>query len=617
MSSRPSSAQLKRWLRSPAPVADLREQIRQAAAAPHLLAVMRQVVPDVHDIPMLSYSSYREFERTGERPGYQNPYFRRRAMLTRALVETIMGDRSMIDPVQDLLWAICEETSWVVPAHEEQGPDYWDVPPPIIRAEPLGAHTSLTRQPDSIDLFAAETGAILAETVYLLADDLAPEVYQRVRQEVERHIFQPYLAYGRDHWWFKGELNWNGVCNGSIGLAFLRLEKDLQTLTEALSMVLEGFDTYINTAFEEDGGSIEGVGYWAYGLMYYVTVAELLREISGGQYDLLATERMKAIAHYPVGMALKPPMYLNFGDTPDTVQLPAGIVQRIAERTGVSALRALIGSSSRPDEQSYSIAKLPIMLRQIVWWDGKDCEAPPLHDYVLPRVGVVKLVGEAHTKPVVLAITVGHNDGHHSHVDVGSFVYHIDGESLIPDAGRGKYSKHYFRQHRYENPFTNASLHNIPRIGGHLQQHGREFGGTRQFFGTIIEHGERDGRKIVVVDFHTAYDLPQLTRAQRTLSLDANTGVAQLTDTFVFAGEPLPIDECFVTWHDVRIAGDTVTITGEHSAILLRAVGAQFSLETLERECRENERDGVLKRLITRVTGTEFSLTLTPLASKD
>src|SRR5690606_28238447 len=118
------------------------------------------------------------------------------------------------------------------------------------------------------------------------------------------------------------------------------------------------------------GGSIEGVGYWAYGLMYYTVVADLLREISGGELDLLGTERMKDIARYPVGMALTPPQYLNFGDTPDTVALPAGVVQKIAERTGVHELRALVGSSTAPDEHSYSIAKLPIILRQIVWWDG-------------------------------------------------------------------------------------------------------------------------------------------------------------------------------------------------------------------------------------------------------
>lgn len=607
----PSVVQLKQWLAAPAPIADLRAQIRQAAVTLRMLDVMRQIVPDLYEIPLLKYTVYREFERTGERPSYQNPYFQRRAMLTRALVEYLMGDQSMLSPIQDLLWAICEETSWVVPAHEEQGPDYWDIHPPMVRTEPLGAYTSLTREPDSIDLFAAETGAILAETVYLLENDLPPEVRQRVRQEVESHIFKPYLAYGRQHWWFKAALNWNGVCNGSIGLAFLRLEKDIQTLAEALSMVLESFKAYIDTAFESDGGSIEGVGYWSYGLMYYVVVAELLCELTGGEFDLIGTERMKAIAYYPVGMALKPPMYLNFGDTPDTVNLPAGIVQRIAERTGVSDLRALI-SSITPDEHSYSIAKLPIILRQLVWWDGKDYEPPPLRDYYLPAVGVVKLVSEAAGKPVVLAVTVGHNDGHHSHVDVGSFVYHIGGESLIPDAGRGKYSKSYFRQQRYQNIFNNAYSHNIPRIGGQMQQPGPEFGGGQQYHGTIVECGERDGQKLAVIDFHTAYNLPELGLARRTLSLDVVGGTARLHDVFEFANDPLPIEEAFVTWHEVAVNGDTVTITGKHSAIIVQADGADFKVEYLEKESRENEREGILKRISTQVTGTEFTMHIIP-----
>lgn len=612
MSERPSVDQIKRWLKAPAPLSDLRAQIREAQVTPRMLETMRAIVPDVHIIPMLKWSMYREFERTGERPDYQNPYFLRRAMLTRALVEYIMGDESMLDAVQDLLWAICEETSWVVPAHEEQGPNYWDIKPPIMRIEPLGAHTSLTREPDSIDLFAAETGAIVAETVYLLGDDLTPEVRQRVRHEVERHIFKPYLAYGREHWWFSGALNWNGVCNGSIGLAFLRLEDDPQTLAEALALVLEGFDTYINTAFEDDGGSIEGVGYWAYGLMYYTTLAELLRELSGGELDLLAAPKMKHIAYYPVGMALKPPMYLNFGDTPDTVELPAGIVQRIAERTGVSELRALV-TGSKPDEHSYSIAKLPIMLRQLVWWDGKEYEPPPLRDYVLPTVGVVKMVGDANEKPVVMAVTVGHNDGHHSHVDVGSFVYHIDGESLIPDAGRGKYAKEYFRARRYENIFNNAYSHNIPRIGGKMQQPGPEFGGRQQFHGTILEHFKRPGQGFATIEFHRAYNIPLLTKALRYIVLDPDTGIGQIHDEFSFDGESLSIEEAFVTWHEVsRVSDDTVRISGERSSILVHAEGAHFEVEYLERESRENERQGVLKRISTQVNDVEFTLRITP-----
>src|SRR5690606_37199024 len=185
----PSIEQIKHWLRSPAPISDLRQQIREAAITPRMLELMRKNVPDASNIPMLTYSKYREFEHTGERPGYQNSYFLRRAMLTRAMVEYIMGDQSMRSRIAESLWAMCEEARWVVPGHEEQGPIYWNIEPLIVRTTPLGAHTSLTREPDSIDLFAAEAGAIVAGAGYLVGEDIAPEVRQRARQEVERHFF--------------------------------------------------------------------------------------------------------------------------------------------------------------------------------------------------------------------------------------------------------------------------------------------------------------------------------------------------------------------------------------------------------------------------------------------
>ena len=44
---------------------------------------------------------------------------------------------SVQEAIHDLLWSICEETSWVLPAHEEQGPDFWDLKP--SRASAPGA----------------------------------------------------------------------------------------------------------------------------------------------------------------------------------------------------------------------------------------------------------------------------------------------------------------------------------------------------------------------------------------------------------------------------------------------------------------------------------------------
>lgn len=637
----PTKEEIKRWLESPAAPADLRAQIVASPTTPHLLDAIRREIDDQAPIPALTYTLYRTFEHEGTRGPYEEPYFFKRARLTRAVLELLAGDDSARDRVHDLAWSICEETSWVLPAHEEQGPAIWELEPPYIRTTPLGAHTMLTREPDSIDLFAAETGAALAETVYLVGDRLAPEVRQRIRQEVERHIFRPYLAYARDHWWFKGPLNWNGVCNGAIALAFLRLEKDVETLAEALALALEGFEAYLATGFEADGGSIEGVGYWNYGLMYFITVAELLREITGGALDLLAQPRLRDIAAYPPGMALvAPDRFINFGDSTETQTLSAGVVTRLAERTGVEALRALLaplgdaaatsegGAYIKPDfakRFGYNFySKLPIIMRSAAWWDCTR-PVPPLEqrDFYLPDTGVIKLVADTEQgRRVILVTKGGHNDGHHSHTDIGTIIVNVDGESLLPDPGRGYYSKDYFRQVRYQNVFNNSYSHSLPRIGGQLQAPGPQFGGRRQFHGTIVEHGQRDGTKYAVVEFHAAYDLPDLRGARRMLELDTRSGAVTLTDEFTFADGPLPVEEAFTTWSQVEVDGPRARICGERAALDLAIVepaGAAFTVESLAKACRENMIDGTLWRLAVALPdgATRFQMRIVPGERED
>lgn len=600
-----SIAQLTELFHLNPPSNGLKTQIQQSASAPIVLDFVRKAVPDL-SIPQTTYTLYREFEQTGVRRNYQYVYFAKRSRLTRAVLEMLLGDDGMRDTVHDLLWDICEETTWLVPAHEEQGPDFWDLKP-SPRQHPWGAHTALTREPDAIDLFAAETGASLAETVYLLGDRLAPEVCQRVHQEVARRIFKPYLAYGRKHWWYKGALNWNGVCNGAIGLAFMRLERDPRTLAEALAQVLEGFEAYIATGFEPDGGSIEGIGYWNYGLKYYVTLAELLRECSGGQLDLLADPRMKDIAKYPLCMALSPGRYMNFGDAGEESTLQSGIVQRLAERTGIDDIRGLLVPLEKLKEQSANIAKLAITLRDVAWWDGTNLPFPASahQDAYLPDCAMIKMAGHTNSDTsVLLATKAGHTDGHHSHTDIGTFILHVDGESLICDPGPGLYSREYFRQTRYENIFCNSLGHSVPLIGGHLQVPGPEFGGQREHCGVIVDHGERDNNKIVVMELQGAYP-PNIVRLlRRTLHLNPATGETWLEDVFEFFETPLDIEEAFVTWFPVDVDGATARIAGTRTALELtiqEPAGASFLATKLEDECRKNQREGVLTRITTRL----------------
>lgn len=589
-----------------------------------ILGYLRTAVPDLPgsmaDIPQTTYTRYRRFAYTGDRIAYETPYFAKRSMLTRAVVEMILGNEGMADVIHDLLWSICEETSWVLPAHEDLGPGFET--PASVSGRSDGSITSLTRNPDFIDLFAAETGAGLAETIYLIGDCLAPEVVERARQEIECRIFHPYLTYGRQYWWHKGDLNWNAVCNGAVGLAFVRLERDTRRLAAALSMVLEGFDAYLATGFEADGGSLEGVGYWNYGLMYYVALAELLRERTAGGLDLLANPRLIDIARFPLMMSLAPGTYLNFGDADEQIELQPGIAQRLAERMGVIDLMGLILPPDPQRKQDNATARPAISLRDIAWWNAQPRPFPATaqEDACLPDCAMVKFGAQTvQGRPVILAAKAGRNDGHHYHTDIGHFIVNVGGESLLCDPGRGLYTREHFGDQRFRNIFCNSLGHNVPRVGGQLQMPGPKFGGGRPAAGIIIDHGQVGGEKIVEIDFTALYDLPALTRACRKLRLITATGEIWLEDTFEFSGEPVEIEEGFVTWYPVSVSGTTAVIASGQNALTLmieEPSGGVLTATSLASACRANHREGNLTRLAAGLPSGEccFILHMIPTA---
>ena len=104
-------------------------------------------------------------------------YFaRRRTLCALVMAEAVTGAGSYLPAIADLAWAICEESAWQLPAHNSYIRDTPQLPLPDV-TRPI------------VDLFAAETGALIATVYGLLGaalDGYAPGFSVRLKGEVER-----------------------------------------------------------------------------------------------------------------------------------------------------------------------------------------------------------------------------------------------------------------------------------------------------------------------------------------------------------------------------------------------------------------------------------------------
>lgn len=411
--------------------------------------------------PPIAASAFLAFERTGERDPYEAPHERRRTRLILfTLAECLQGQGRFLDAALDELWAICEESSWVIPAHAADYPH--GLPDPDL---PL------------IDLFSAITAATVAEVDYLLGDALHPAARARVRHEVERRSTAAFLARDDYPWLGHGPKkinNWMPVCAGGTAIAALYLEQNPDRLAAVLAKALEGIERYLAT-FGEDGGTAEGVGYWEKGLFFVAALGELLAARTAGRVDLLAHPRLPQIARFPARAVLSPGVYVPFSDTGLDRKPQLALLHFLARRYNLPELAALgsYDSATRTLTNRGPAEKL----RDLFWHppepQGQEGDRLPAADLLADIQWFFARANPGDPAGLVLAAKGGHNAEPHNQNDVGSFVVHWRGESLLADLGAMRYTRDTFRGATRYGMLANRSLgHSVPLVNGQEQAAG-------------------------------------------------------------------------------------------------------------------------------------------------
>ncbi|MEZ4659444.1 MAG: hypothetical protein R2911_17940 [Caldilineaceae bacterium] len=205
--------------------------------------------------PSLPATLFLEFARNGNRRNYEIAHFERRGRLgTLVIAECIEAQGRFLDDIVNGIWVLCEESFWGVPAH--------------IGRQAAGIGLPDTREV-VVDLFAAETGALLAWSSYLLGDRLDtvwPLLRERIRREVDARILTPCLERD-DHMWMgfgntgRRVNNWNPwICSNWLACTLL-LEEDEARRQESVFKIMRTVDNFVDP-YPRDGGCDEGPSYW-------------------------------------------------------------------------------------------------------------------------------------------------------------------------------------------------------------------------------------------------------------------------------------------------------------------------------------------------------------------
>ncbi len=526
------------------------EAVRAALGEEAVSEMIAQAEADAESpIPALPATLYLEFVRTGQREGYQDPMARRRQMLCRlALAECLEYQGRFLDPLLDVAWAICEESSWAYPAHQRA---LTDMEHPVI------------------DLGAAMTALYLAELDLLLGRELDPALGKRIRYDVDRRCFTPYLTR-HDHWWLhnthlRNVNNWTAFCNGGVVGAAIYLESDMARLAEIIARAARSLDDYLDT-FDPDGGSSEGPGYWSYGFGYYTILAHLVEHRTGGMVDFLAGERIRRIAQYPLRTVLSPGVYVNFSDCNRRVRLIAPHLAYLARRLDLPDLMRLAreqGGSPRERMLSWG-------LRNLFWRPEGDPAGrfvPARHDWFRGMMWMIARYDPADPGALVLAAKGGHNGEMHNQNDVGSIIVHVCEESVVADPGRGRYTRAYFGPERYEHFVNSSRGHSVPVPNGREQLPGREHGAE------LLEHRADEAIDLLRLELRGAYPgEADLASLQRTVALhrEPPRGWVELADDVRFASGPGMLESVLITFGRVDMGASEVTLRGERGALRVR-----------------------------------------------
>lgn len=480
--------------------------MKSAVAKPFIDEIIKKADESLsREYPHLTYSDYMIYNETGSRIEYEQKYFLRRVDCSYLLMALYLTeDKRYLKPLYNLIFLICDEFSWCLPAHarlyEDKGSEF------VI---------------EMIDLFQSETARLLCDAYCILGDMLPSLVRDRIKYEVRRRVVLPMLK--NKYWWFDLKSNWATVCSGGPCAAALTFgtqeEKDY-----ILPILDRCMENYIS-GFTDDGCCTEGYSYWNYGFGYFLLYAEMTRDYHGEKLDYFKNEKVKRMALFPQKVRLGSNRVVSFSDAKKDFSFSPGIF---------CYLKKIYGNEFvYPDISLCTLSGTVPSIKEILWFDTQyQSDDVKLKSYFSVSQWFISQ-GEYYS----FASKGGHNNEEHNHNDVGSFIV-VSSDNSIPlaDLGNARYCQQFFDPStRYQNINCGSHGHSVPIINGKSQNFGEEFRASN----VVCKDN------IFSMDIENAYDEGIISKITRKFELLEKSII--LKDTFIPSDKTESITERFVS----------------------------------------------------------------------
>lgn len=501
-----------------------------------------------YSFPAIPATVFMSFLRTGNRTDFEDLNFSKRYALNALIIAECVEYRGrFLDDIINGIFSICEESAWQLPPHNS----YPGMPNQLL--------------PDVtapvLDLFACETGALLATAYYLLKDsfDLVhPFINKRILHEIDTRIITPYI---NEHFWWMGNghdkmCNWTVWCTQNVLItAFLSAQSD-----EARHAVFEkaclSADDFLKD-YGEDGCCDEGAQYYRHAALCLFNSIEIINAVTAGSaMQLYRHDKIRNMALYILNVHVNDIYYINFADCSPVAGRAGAREFLFGKRIESPAMQSFAAKEFRASDDRLLSNEINLFYRlQNVFTASEMLAYPDIKteysDIYYESVGLFA----ARDDSLCVAAKAGCNADSHNHNDTGSFTIYKGGLPFLIDVGVETYTKKTFSPERYELWPMQSAYHNLPTINGVQQRDGADYRAVG------VSHSFTEACASISMNIARAYP-PEagIDNYYRTVTLYRGREIT-VRDSFSFTpGMPAAVVLSLMTYDRPSVDGNTVNV---------------------------------------------------------